>query len=76
MSNALQPIELTDSELDAVSGGNKHDYKPKKINVHIKNSFNVISTSADGGPVSVGGSISAGGDVALGNGGDASVHIG
>jgi hypothetical protein len=74
MSNALQPIELTDSELDAVSGGNSYHYKPK-IKYHIKNSFNVITTSANGGTVT-NGAVAAGGDVIQGNGGDASVHIG
>jgi hypothetical protein len=68
MFNTLQPMELTDSELDVVSGGTYKKF--------VKNSYNVINTSANGGAVAVNGSIAAGGDVILGNGGDASVHIG
>jgi hypothetical protein len=68
MSNTLQPIELTDSDLDVVSGGTYY----KK---YIKNSFNQVITSANGGNVT-NGAVTAGGDVNQGNGGDASVHIG
>jgi hypothetical protein len=68
MSNTLQPIELTDFDLDAVSGGGggwKKDYKTK-----IVNSFNSTGNATGGDTKNV----IAGGDVTTGNA-DSSINF-
>jgi hypothetical protein len=68
MSNTLQPIELTDSDLDAVSGGGG-DWK-EKVSTKIKNSFNSTGNATGGDTTNV----VAGGDVTSGNA-DSSINF-
>jgi hypothetical protein len=63
MSNTLQPIELTDSDLDAVSGGGGNIKYKIYTKTKIKNSFNSTGDATGGDTTNV----AAGGDVTSGN---------
>jgi hypothetical protein len=71
MSNTLQPIELTDSDLDAVSGGDcKDSVSTKIVSTKIDDSFNSTGTATAGDTTNV----VAGGEVTCGNA-DSSINF-